>query len=425
MRQKSLTSSRWISLTICGILLFSIPALAVSEAAVLFLLISPSTQANGMGETYGNLFDRDAAAVAFNPAALGLYAKYHYFGIGMNHSQWLPNYSNDFIYNHYHLLLGYDFSKSRHLPLAVGVGYQLVYLDWGRQYITSEASAEPTGSFKNWEKAHIFTAAASVDYYICGSIGVNFKSIHSHLLPYGLGIGDGEASASAVDIGMILQLPLWEMVGKISQRPRMSPHFKPVFTPSLFYSLRNVGEEISYVEGISDPLPRTAYVGAAIEMGMRYQSDRGRFDVFSVRCSREAEDMLIRHNQDGSFDYLSGLNEIRFSQDVLGGKSNSRVIVKKGWQFSLGEVVFIRTGRYEDGEGSVHLRTSGIGVNAMTPIKAMLAMDVFNLEDNLFKKLLLHLNVELHYSRYRAGTDAPLDETEYRCVTIGLENFTF
>ncbi|MBN2357800.1 hypothetical protein JXO59_16945 [candidate division KSB1 bacterium] len=425
MRSKYFPLHIRIVTTLFILFLFSVPALAVSEAAVLFLLISPSAQANGMGQTYGNIFDTDPAASAMNPAALGFYARDHYFGISLNRSQWLPDYDLDYL--NYNLIFGYDLNKTHGLPIAIGLGYQYIYLDLGEVWATTEESPEPIGTFKSSEKAHVLTAAASFDFIVRGSVGLSIKRIHSDLGPTGAGAeNEAKTSADAIDFGVILQLPLWNLAEKLSNTELFPiADFKPIFTPGLFISRRNIGDEIKYIDAFqADPLPRTVNVGATLEMGIAYHSKSFSFDMLSIRCSREAEDMLIDRHPDGSFDYLSGLNDIAFASDILLGKANDRIITKKGWQFGLGDMIFLRTGRYDDNEGKVRFRSEGFGINFMSPLKTLVLRDIIALEDNLLKKLLLNLNIEYHYSRFESDLAfSPVDDTEFRSLLLSLRSF--
>jgi hypothetical protein len=59
---------------------FSAPDCAVSEAAILSLLISLSPQANAMGGAYGNTIDASPMASTMNPASLGMFVRKNNFG---------------------------------------------------------------------------------------------------------------------------------------------------------------------------------------------------------------------------------------------------------------------------------------------------------------------------------------------------------
>ena len=70
-------------------------AYADSEAAVLFLMISPGARASGMGEAFVALAD-DATAVFWNPAGLAFQQGKE---ITLMHANWLPQFDSDLFYD--------------------------------------------------------------------------------------------------------------------------------------------------------------------------------------------------------------------------------------------------------------------------------------------------------------------------------------
>jgi hypothetical protein len=106
-KMPELKTKIWISI-IAFILIQRTPAYAVSEAAVLFLLISPFSQANGMGETYGNIASADPMASVINPAYLGAYSQKHNFGFSSSNAAWLPALVSDMHYSCHSLNFGYS-----------------------------------------------------------------------------------------------------------------------------------------------------------------------------------------------------------------------------------------------------------------------------------------------------------------------------
>ena len=69
-------------------------ALAVSEAALLFLLISPGARPAGMGEAYVAVAN-DVSAVFWNPAGLAYQSGRE---ITFMHANWLPGLTDDLFY---------------------------------------------------------------------------------------------------------------------------------------------------------------------------------------------------------------------------------------------------------------------------------------------------------------------------------------
>ena len=129
-------------LVIVSLLLFSVSeTFAVSEAAVLFLLISPGARAAGMGEAFVGVAD-DATAAFWNPAGLA-YQKGR--ELTLMHANWLPQFGSD---------LFYDFGAYRQSVEGIGTfGVNVTYLNLGKQYYTDETGPDILGEFSSYEFA--------------------------------------------------------------------------------------------------------------------------------------------------------------------------------------------------------------------------------------------------------------------------------
>ncbi|MCH8873262.1 UPF0164 family protein, partial [candidate division KSB1 bacterium] len=100
---------------------------AVSEAAVLFLLITPNSRAGGMGEAFVALAD-DASAVYWNPAGLAFQEGKQFTGM---YAKWLPQFNLDDLY--------YVFSGYRQSVEGLGtVGANITFINLGEQTITGD-----------------------------------------------------------------------------------------------------------------------------------------------------------------------------------------------------------------------------------------------------------------------------------------------
>ena len=81
--------SLWIAAGLA--LVATVRSFAASEAAVLFLQISPGARAAGMGETFVAMSD-DATAVYWNPAGLAFQTGSE---VTLMHAKWLPQLVSD------------------------------------------------------------------------------------------------------------------------------------------------------------------------------------------------------------------------------------------------------------------------------------------------------------------------------------------
>jgi hypothetical protein len=211
---------------------------AVSEAAVIWLLISPGSRPAGMGEAFVAMAD-DASATWWNPAGLAFTEGRD---VRLMHSNWLPGFNLDDIY--------FDFlAASWDMPSLSGkMGLSLIYLNEGDQTRTDEAG-------------NVIGVITSKEYAIGLSYGTNLnpdlgfglttKLIVSDLAS-GVRVGSqvaGTGYSFAVDLGALwkTRLPFTEM---------------PL---NLGVNLANIGPEISYAdEAQADPLPTNLKLGMAL-----------------------------------------------------------------------------------------------------------------------------------------------------------------
>jgi hypothetical protein len=407
-------------------LLLATPVFAVSEAAVLFLLISPSPQANAMGETYGNIASTSPMAVIFNPASLGLFAQENYFGISYypRKTDWLPALVSDMNYNAKNTSFGINLKHGFNIPVSLGFAAHWIKFDMGESFYTDE-TGQTLGTFRSWEEEKGSTFSIAVDYYIKASFGYTRKTIKSHLAPMGVGAEQSsrEAKANAHDIGFILEFPVHDLLRKFQVVPNLAiHHFEPFFNPGFYYSKTNIGDKITYIDALqADPLPRNLSLGINLNTGVTYKGKYHDLNIVSFKWAREVDDILIKINRDYSKEYASGLHDIQFWDNLILGKANDKIISKKGYEFDIGDFYFIRKGRYEDIEGRVIFKTEGWGINYTQPLKIL--AELFDFKNDLIVKLISSINFEKHYAKYITDYGHPLYGTEFTSYVIRLNNF--
>ena len=427
-----LNRHRWSAILLLSssfVILSFVPVYAVSEAALLFLLISPSPQANAMGQTYGNILADDPMAFAFNPASAGLFAQKHFAGTSFypEKTPWLPIWGYGITYNCHSTGLGLNLKKLNGMPVSFGIGLTHIRLNLGKQHFTGEYGPDPVLSFDSYESANKITLAAVLDYYIQASVGFGYNFIESQLGAFATGVGDyrvTKVTTQAHDWGLILRAPIFDILDKVHGISGESVALvKPFFDVGLSYSLNNIGDKVIYIdEAQADPFPRTVYVGSNLQVGFRYMDEHNSFNLFSFKWAREADDMLVSRESDGSWRYLSGLNDIKFVEDILFVKGNGRAITKKGWEYGIGDFFFIRRGGYEDREGRVVYHTKGWGVNFVQPFRNLSAFQTVASRGVLYK-LLWSMDIEYHESSWVTTEWHPLTGTFFKGLVIKLRNF--
>ncbi len=400
---------------------FSSSVFAVSEATLLFLLISPSPQANAMGQTYGNVLGDDPMATLFNPANVGLMAQNYYFASSFNSPEieWLPSFAGDLNFHCNSFTAGINLKDVIGIPVSYGIGYNFRRFDIGEQIITGEDSPEPLGYFDSWDESRDLSMSFAVDYILRASIGYNHKNIKSNLAPGAL------VETNAYDLGFILKIPVIELAERFALiNTEHLFAMKPYFVPGLYYSVTNIGDKVAYIDASqADPIPRNTSVGMNIDTGLKFNFKNNLIDLFSFRWAREADDLLIETHTNKPSEYVNGLKDISFWNTILLGKANEKAITKKGWQYDFANIFSLRRGRYDDIEGKVMYKTRGYGINFLQPLKLLIALKEPVATDNFLLKLFMNLNVEQHYSEIDGIEGHPLDNTKFNSYVISFSNF--
>jgi len=304
------------------------PGSGVTQTAVLFLLISPSPRAAGMGNTYTTLEADDPYATFYNPAALGCWSREHVVSgvFYTDNLQWLPSLVSGMEYSYNTFAVGFNLKDRANAPLSLGLAFNRTYLDLGEQVYTAEHTDEHghpvvLGTVHSWDKAMGFTAGFCLDYPIRISGGISFKHIISHLFPVESGIneGKGKASANAWDIGVIVHCPIFDFIREKTRRPlNLAPGIKPFFIPTFSYAMSNIGGKITYIsEAQADPLPREARVGVGFNGGIALTKESLHWKLLSLRWAREARDILVDRENGVDWKYKIGFGEINVFEDIF------------------------------------------------------------------------------------------------------------
>jgi hypothetical protein len=337
------------------LLLFSaVPPSASSqgEAAVPFLLLSPSPETNGMAGISVAVQRTDPLSSVFSPAQVGLaslstgiagsfYPEETQWGgqmisITPTYKAWAARAG---------VLLN-DFVK---MPVRVGFGlaYHRVDIDFGEFAVTGPNGPEIIGTFNSNEHATGLTLGIGFEYLVRAGFGYTFRSITSNLAAIGTESGQiaaVTAEAPAKDYSGFLLLPVVDLVDAATGG---STEFFSVIRPfadlSLGFGMNSIGDKIVYVDAAqADPLPRTAREGIAAAGGLRLQG----WELGGATWSREAEDLLVVRQNDGTWEYQSGFGDLEFGNNVVAGNSSGNVGIRTGWQLRLGEFFTYQQGTF-------------------------------------------------------------------------------
>ncbi len=407
------------------------------EAALPFLLISPYTEANGMGEvSVANRTD-DPLALVTNPAHLAMQIGNGRLSFGYNHSDLLPGFGiSDLYYRTYAITAGLNLNDIVDMAptLTVAAGYSRIYLNLGKQIITSPEGPEPVDIFNTYESSDQFTLSAGIDYWIRAAAGITFKSIHSNLSPFFTEqeTGAGQADVNSYDIGFLLNIPVADFISRFQNKPlRIGTAITPIMDFNFGVAFNNLGDKkVIYIDADQgDPLPRYARIGVGIELGFLFERDENIVQPLSLKWTREANDILVRRyprNPDGtmpvpSWKYRSGLGDIHFLDEVILGSRNPETIMKSGWELNFLEIVYIRSGKFREhySRGNRNFNTEGYSLRFAGLAKLFNATDAPITRNRIVHFILNHIDARVHYSMYTTVEQIhPLDGTKFHSIVI-------
>ncbi len=299
-------------------------AFAVSEAALLFLLISPGARSAGMGEAFVAVAD-DASAVFWNPAGLAYqYGKQ----ITFMHANWLPGLTND---------LFYEFLAYRMSIEGVGtVGFNVIYLDLGEQQRTDEQGNQ-LEKFSSNEFAISACYGTTVTDNI--AMGVTLRFIRSNLSKFGAGaeIGSGQASVFAFDVGLLYTFPFHD--GKLSWGVNIS----------------NMGPKISYIDAAqADPLPTN------LKTGFAYRLINQKYNKLTIAA--DINKLLVTPRADKPADPFYKALITSWYDDKPFQRELDKITRSIGMEYWYSDLIALRAGYYYDKEGKVRYTSFGAGL---------------------------------------------------------------
>ena len=295
---------------------------AVSQAAVLFLLISPGARSAGMGEAFVAVAD-DATAVFWNPAGLAFQKGRE---VTFMHANWLPG------------LLGaasdiyYEFLAYRQHFESLGgtLGANVTFLNLGEMNYTDETGPDVIDTFNSWDLAVSLCYATKFTENL--GVGVGMRYIHSNLSSVKVGEekGNGVGNAFAVDLSVL---------------------YKFGFVPGLTFGLNlsNIGPKITFIDkDQADPLPTNLRVGLAYKL---LDSEFNRLLV-----TAETNKLMV-HEKD---DVFKAMLSSAWSDPI---RDQLRALISSvGMEYVYNNMIFLRAGYYHDQEGDVKFPAFGAGL---------------------------------------------------------------
>jgi len=312
----------FVLIVLC-LLMSTSQSFAVSEAGVLFLLISPGVRADGMGEAFVGIAD-DVSAVYWNPGGLGFQSGREFIFM---HSNWLPQLTSD---------LFYDFAAYKHSIYGLGTfGISLTYLNLGEQIITDETGPDEKGRFMSYDGAVAFSYGTQMADDI--GLGVTIRLIRSNLAPMGAGAekGKGQTWAFNFDVGLL---------------------YRDLFVNGLNFgaNMSNIGPKIAYIDvDQADPQPTNLKFGFAYKiLNMEYNK---------LTLAVDVNKLLVRRHKDGTSDPVYKALFTSWVDDPA-KEEFRKMIAHIGAEYWYSNLIALRAGYWHDEEGKVKPWTFGFGI---------------------------------------------------------------
>ena len=391
------------------------------EAAIPFLVIPVSPTQTAMGVTGTSLPMDDPYGFLLNPAQLGHTSQSNNLSFIFYPSSvdWLG--SKILTISGIAMNLGYNFKNLVGFPLTVGIGFANPKINLGEFIITGEIDPTPIGTFEAKDYYYAYSMGIGVDYYVQLNAGITYKSITSILSdqPTGTEQGRGKAEVSAIDYGLLLNVPVIRLIDdNLTLDIFKNVPSIPFLNLSFGLSRTNIGDEVYYIDAAqTDPLPRSARLGYGISTGMDLQFADIDLNIFDFAFTVDAWDILIERDSIGKSGYQSGLGNIEFDKHVLQIKGDDKVVSQAGLQISLMETLVLRNGHF-NGRGFHDRKTNGIEIRAKGLLKLLRKFS----DDNTIQFIADHFDLRYYNSNY--FSDHPL-ETKITGIALVINGFEF
>ncbi|MDO9577136.1 MAG: PorV/PorQ family protein [Candidatus Cloacimonadales bacterium] len=350
---------------------------AISEGAVIYLLIEPGSRANAMAQAYVAQAD-DAFAGYWNPGAMAFNRKNQF---ATQYCNWLGEVFNDIYFFH---LAGNTYMED-----VGNLGINATYMAYGTQERTDGETGEVLGEFSSYDVSMAFSYGYQSSPKT--GLGITFKFIYSDLAPEGTGDteadvnGQGIAYAfdlgvkhKGVDFGQIMVSPyngilclyngFADLVG--SGKANYSGFSLPVDKLDFGLNFQNIGPNITYInQSQADPLPMNW------RMGFSYRFLESKYNRFTVNADMNkllangdplyeriftawTDDFNMQTNDAGE-----KINDFASINNFVNSIEVQEVIWGIGMEYVYLDLLSLRGGYFSDRMGDIEGFSFGFGVH--------------------------------------------------------------
>ncbi len=387
------------------------------------ILTTPmSAAANGMGGVDASVISDNAMAIIDNPAQLGIFSLTGIFS-GATYSPstiWAPGSSTQvYRLNASAVSAGISLKTFADVPfnLSIGYGYSKTTLGEGTYYGFQNNDAPFSAPMGEEEQTR--SVAVGIEYFIKAAFGYTAKTtnVQQPVVASNGFLVPSDIPGHVHDIGVLLQVPVLELVSRLRSRPILLTHrIAPVLDVTFSYARRNIGgSTTTWIFRDTIPYPRQAIVGLNFQFGLRTHLQSHEWAVFSFTWARQAEDLLYTYNPDipplwtssyAHFIYKTGIGDLKPFQNLILGRTYSQIGLRTGWQLQAGELLYIRGGRYR-AIGFVGNSSIGFGLRLDGLVKILAAYDLVDIDrPGIYSFIVDHLDLQYDYSEYTGDSYA-------------------
>lgn len=404
-----------------------------------------SAEANGMGGASASVLSDNALATVANPAQLGLFCLDNRF----NASTFLANASWPSGFQDTHnsiyataLNVGVKLNKwfTLPVPFSLGAGYSRLQMNLNNFEMMPFGGPQVISTWQASQAMQSLTLSVAFDYWVRLGIGYNLKWLSSRLTTAypTTDVPPGQGNALAQDYGVLLDLPV---VGDLSRIKGQQIEFNKGISPEmnllLAYSRRNIGKGIYYIEpGNSHPFPREAVLGLSAVVGLKSEVDGEPWTLISFTWAREAEDNLVAiydvpvatpdmfgdtvYSYSTVYSYKNGPGDISPIDNLVFGRGNGNVALRKGWQLQIAELVYLRGGSYLSPVAPGY-HTLGLGLRLDGLMKLLAAYKLVDASGAAVAAFVMnHLDLQYDYSEYTSTSNMNINGTSFQSLNLVL-----
>ncbi|HPR17741.1 MAG TPA: PorV/PorQ family protein [Candidatus Cloacimonadota bacterium] len=361
---------------------------AISESALMYMLIEPGSRSAAMGQAYVAQAD-DGFAGYWNPGALAFNRKNQFASM---YSNWFGEVFPDI----YYFFAAWD----NYYEDIGNIGINATYMSYGKQERT-DLNGHSDGTFSSYDMC----AAVTYGYQASPKtgLGITFKFIYSDLAPQGTGETEQDENGLGIsyafdlglkhkgaDFGQILVSPYngliaaYNGIGSLAGfgPANYSKYSIPIEKLDFGFNLQNIGPNITYInESQADPLPMNWRMGFSYRvLDSQYNKLRINADMNKLLANDDPVYQRIFTAWTDDFntqtdDAGKKIDDFSSIHNFINSLELREIIWCIGAEYEYLDLLSLRGGYYLDRAGDVKGPSFGFGVHYLLNKAYLIGID--------------------------------------------------